>query len=242
MPALAPLVDAHRAVLVIDSASAAVQVGLYRPDREPVWRSSAQEAGIAVFACTADVLAEARLGVPDLGACVFCEGPGSILGIRTAAMALRTWQAVRDRPLPAFAYRSLELVAHALVAAGTPAPFAVTADARRETWHCVAVAAPGGPGPLRRLTRAELGSLDGALFMPAGFRSWAPPPRPAVEVPYSLAELWRGREQAELLRPAPQPDAFLHEDAAYVTWTPQVHRAGVRSAPAPGIPDRARNP
>lgn len=242
MPALAPLVAAHRAVLVIDSASAAVQVGLCRPDREPVWRGSTQEAGIAVFACAAEVLAGAQLGVRDLGACVFCEGPGSILGIRTTAMALRTWQAILDHALPAFAYRSLELVAHHLIATGTPAPFAVVADARRETWHCVAVPAAGGPGPLRRMTRAELGSLEGALFMPAGFRAWAPPPRAVVEVPYSLAELWRGRDQAELLRPAPEPEAFLHEDAAYVTWTPQIHRAAARSGPRRAIPDRTRKP
>ncbi len=236
MPALAPLAAAHRAVLLVDSASATVQVGLVRPDRAPVWRQSDREAGIAVFACAAEVLGEAGLGVRDLGACAFCEGPGSILGIRTTAMALRTWQAVLDRALPVYAYRSLELVAHALAAAGAPGPFAVIADARRETWHCVTATAAGGVGPLRRVARAELEHLDGALFMPAGFRAWATPPRAVTEVPYDVAELWRGREQAGLLQPAPQPDAFLHEDAAYVTWSPQIHRAGVRAAreAAPG--------
>jgi len=241
MPALAPLVAAHRAILVIDSASTAVQTGLYRRDRAPAWRQSHREAGIAVFTGAAEVLAEAGLQVRDVGACVFCEGPGSILGIRTAAMALRTWQAVRADALPAFAYRSLDLVAHALLAAGTRAPFAVIADARRDTWHCVAVDA-GGPGPLRRLARAELAGLDGTLFLPSGFRAWAAPPRPATEVPYLLSELWRGREQADLLRPAPQPEAFLHEDPAYATWTPQVHRppAGGRREPAPPGPRRGR--
>lgn len=234
MPALAPLVAAHRATLVIDSASATVQAGLFVPDRAPVWRQSTAEAGIAVFACAAEVLAAAGRGVRDLGACVFCEGPGSILGIRTVAMALRTWQAVREQELPVFAYRSLELVAHALAAAGTPVPFTVIADARRDTWHCVDVGA-GGPGPLRRVPRDGLADAGGALFMPAGFRAWVAPPRPAAEVPYALADLWRGREQAELLRPAPQPEAFLHEDPAYVMWTPQVHRP-----PAGRRPGRSR--
>jgi len=231
MPALASLVAAHRAVLVIDSASAVVQVGLYLAEREPVWRQSPREAGIAVFACAGDLLAGAGLGVRDLGACLFCEGPGSILGIRTAAMALRTWQAVHDPALPAFAYRSLELVAHALVAAGTPPPFAVIADARREAWHCIDVTTERGVGPLRRIACAALGSLTGALFMPAGFRAWAPPPRPVVEVPYLLAELWRDREQIDFLHATAQPDAFLHEDTAYVTWTPQIHRATAVSRP-----------
>ncbi len=229
MPSLAPLVAAQRAVLLIDSASTPVQVGLLRPEREPVWRQSDQEAGVAVFACARDVLAAAGLRVHDLGACVFCEGPGSILGIRTTAMALRTWQAVSEHELPVFAYRSLELVAQALLAAQTPRPFAVIADARRDTWHCIIVPATGGAGPLRRVPRSELAGLDAALFMPAGFRIWAPPPRVATPVPYGLADLWRDQGQAALLRPAPQPEAFLHEDPAYVTWAPRVHRAPARS-------------
>ena len=36
---------------------------------------------------------------------------------------------------------------------------------------------------------------------------------------------------ADLLRPAPLPEAFLHEDPAYVTWTPQIHRAPRMAAP-----------
>jgi len=169
--------------------------------------------------------------VRDLGACVFCEGPGSILGIRTAAMAVRTWQAVLDHPLPAFAYRSLELVAHSLIASGTRPPFAVIADARRETWHWVEVSADRIVHPLRRIARAALGDFVGDLFMPAGFRAWSAPPRAAAEVPYSLAALWRGQERTDLLQAAPQPDAFLYEDSAYVTWTPQIHRAATRLRP-----------
>jgi len=138
---------------------------------------------------------------------------------------VRAWQALLGRPPPAFAYRSLELVAQDLCGNGPPQPFAVTTDARRNTWHWIEGAAGRAPGPLQRVPQTRLAAFPGELFMPAGFRSWAQPPRPATSVPYSLAPLWHRQGAAELLRPAPQPDAFLHEESAYVTWTPQIHRA-----------------
>jgi tRNA threonylcarbamoyladenosine biosynthesis protein TsaB len=231
MPSLESLVAAHRAVLLIDSASACVQVGLWRLGSAAVWRQSDREAGVAIFECAHAVLTEAGIGLGGLGALVFCEGPGSILGIRTAAMALRTWQVVGGRPLPAFAYRSLELVARDLSGDISSASFAVTIDARRGTWHWIA-AAPGQiPGPLERVPRSALAAFPGRLLIPVGFRSWAEPPRPFETVPYSLATLWYRQGATDLLRPTEQPDAFLHADPAYATWTPQIHRAPRSAAP-----------
>ncbi len=225
MPSLTSLVAEHGNVLLIDSASACVQVGLWRREGEAIWHQSEREAGIAVFECVGAALAEAGIGVGDLGGFVFCEGPGSILGIRTAAMALRTWQTVGPPVLPAFAYRSLELVAQDLRSSGPRASFAVIADARRDAWHWVEVADGQDLPALQRVPRSVLEEFAGELFMPAGFRVWTPPPRAVVEVSYSLAALWRRQSDADLLRPAPEPDAFLHEDSVYASWTPRIHRA-----------------
>lgn len=225
MPSLTSLVSAQGPVLLIDSSSASVAVGLLRADAPAVWRQSAGEAGIAIFECLAAVLAEAAIRVGAMGALVFCEGPGSILGIRTAAMALRTWQAAGPPTPPAFAYRSLELVALDLAGAGTPPPFAVIADARRDAWHWVESTAANVIGPLQRVPSHTVAPYAGELFMPAGFRVWTPPPRTFRTVSYSPGDLWRRQGGADLLHPAASPDAFLHEDTAYVAWTPQIHRA-----------------
>lgn len=227
MPSLNSIVAMHRTVLLIDSASSVIQVGLLRDDCEVIWQQAAQESGIAVFACADAALAQARIEVVDIGAFVFCEGPGSILGIRTAAMAIRTWSVSEDRAPPAFAYRSLELLASDLQTGHTPAPFAVVADARRDSWHWVDGAADGSIGPLRRVPAQELAAFTGGVFTPSGFRAWAQPLRPISTISYDLPSLWLRQRAADLLRPAPQPDAFLHEDATYVTWTPRIHRTGV---------------
>src|SRR6267142_6499721 len=108
MPGLRQLAADHAPLLILDAASARVQVGVWRRDGTSDWQSSDEEAGIGVFRG----IEKLGVRVADVGAFVFCDGPGSILGIRTVAMALRTWVLLKPRPV--FGYSSLALVAHAL--------------------------------------------------------------------------------------------------------------------------------
>ena len=230
MSSLRSLVATHHRVLLIDSSSTCIQVGLWRLDREITWQTSDLEAGIAIFAGVDALLAQAGGGIAEIGALVFCEGPGSILGIRTAAMALRLWSSTGRRTRPVFAYRSLELVAHDLRRRNVPPPFAVLADARRDSWHWVVAAPEGAIGPLQRVPTATVAAFAGQRFTPAGFRAWARLPGEVATIPYVLPDLWQRQGDADLLRAAAQPDAFLHEDATYVAWNPQIHRAGISSS------------
>jgi len=207
MPSLRQLLTAHAPLLVIDAASAQLQVGRLRAEGSSEWQTSGEEAGIGVFACL-----EKLEGRPaDFGAWLFCDGPGSVLGIRTVAMALRTWDVLAPRPV--FAYHSLALVAHAL---GNN-DISVIADARRDAWHHYRLG-----GTLRRVPAAE---LAGELVMPENFRHWSALPAGVTRVPYPLAELLPRVIDAELFRQTDAPDAFLHEEPSYVTWTPKIHRA-----------------
>ena len=67
--------------------------------------------------------------------------------------------------------------------------------------------------------------LAGELVMPEGFRHWTPLPAGVTSTPYVLADLLPRVADADLFRPTAAPDAFLHEEPAYATWTPQIHRA-----------------
>jgi tRNA threonylcarbamoyladenosine biosynthesis protein TsaB len=213
MPSLRQLLAAHPVALLLDAASARTQVGLLTPDPREAqrWFASDDEAGVALFAGAESLLAESGRRIADVGAFLFCEGPGSVLGIRTAAMALRTWRVLN--PAPVFANRSLDHVAHAL---GDPAA-GVIADARRDSWHIARLGAP-----LRRVPTAE---LRGALVMPAHFRHWTPLPEGVRRTPYEVSELLPSLPDSDLFRQTDEPDAFLHEEPSYATWTPQVHQA-----------------
>ena len=210
MHSLRQILAAHAPLLVLDAASARVQVGWFGGSPTTGrWETAEEEAGVGLFQC----LGKLAVDLGEVRGFAFCEGPGSVLGIRTAAVAIRTWCALAPRP--AFAYGSLALVAAALAGASPGA--SVVADARRGHWHRQARGRP--------LERVTVGELSGPLLMPAGFRHWAPLPPGVGTTPYDLADLLPATADLDLFRATAEPDAFLHQEPNYVTWTPQIHRA-----------------
>jgi tRNA threonylcarbamoyladenosine biosynthesis protein TsaB len=209
MPSLRQLLAAHSPLLILDAASARVQVGWFA-DTDPTrarWEVADEEAGTGIFRCIERLGADVNVA----RAFVFCDGPGSVLGVRTTAMALRTWQVLAPRP--AFRFCSLALVAEAL----SHEDVTVIADARRDLWHALRRG-----GALRRVPANE---LTGELVTPDNFRHWSTLPAGVRQVPYSLAELLPRVADADLFHSSAAPDAFLHEEPSYATWTPQIHRA-----------------
>ncbi len=207
MSSLSQILSEHTNTLVLDAASARIQCGWLVEGAAPCWAESQQEAGVGLFNCIHTL----GLNLSEVNSFVFCSGPGSILGIRVAAMALRTWTVLKRRPM--FAYCSLELLARAL----NQSDASIIADARRESWHLYRI----GCG----LTRAAATDLTGDLIMPDGFRHWTPLPPRVQLAPYDVRVLLTKVPDVELFHLSEAPDAFLHEEPRYVTWTPQIHRA-----------------
>ena len=65
------------------------------PAPPPAGPRGTRRPGSGVFEC----LDELGADIGSVRAFAFCEGPGSILGIRTSAMALRAWNVLRPRPM-----------------------------------------------------------------------------------------------------------------------------------------------
>ncbi|MGH8019141.1 MAG: hypothetical protein ACREIA_12775 [Opitutaceae bacterium] len=210
-------------VLVIDSASQEVIVGLEggAGSTRDAWARRSEEAGIAVFTGVRDVLRETGVTLAQLGAIVFCEGPGSLLGIRMAAMAIRTWVATRPAggaPLEFLYYLSVVLVAADLLyseAAGTAENFAVITDARRSMWNALDVSANDKSFSVQRLSAGDLEARDYALFHPEGFARWQPLPAQVQTAAYRPERVLTLARKFPLLRPSAQPDAFLTQAPEY---------------------------
>ena len=221
MATLAQLIAAHGCILALDAASTTVQVGLLRVDSTPLWHSSAEESGQSLFTCTDACLRAAGLGMRDVRAFVFCEGPGSMLGVRTTAMAIRTWQS--EIPRPAYRYQSLALAAHFASAQKPSHRFAVIADARRESWHCQTVEVDGRMSALQRLPLADLPRLE--LLTPENFRMWSVLPASVTTCSYDLQKLFSSAAQGDYFQPTAAPDAFQHEAPDYKKWSAHTHSA-----------------
>lgn len=211
MPSLSHILSEHTNTLVLDAASARIQCGWLVRGAAPCWTESRQEAGVGVFECIHTL----GVDLSEVHSFVFCDGPGSILGIRVTATALRTWTVLKQRPV--FSYCSLELLARAL----NEPDAGIIADARRESWHLYRI----GSG----LTRAAAADLTGDSIMPDGFRHWTPLPARVKIAPYDVRALLAKVPDVELFHLSDAPDAFLHEEPRYVTWTPQIHRAASSS-------------
>ncbi|MFA5263254.1 MAG: peptidase M22 [Opitutaceae bacterium] len=211
MPSLRDILTAHRTLLLIDACSERVQAAIIQRDGEIHWESAQEEAGTGVFSCI-DKLGD-RVSTVD--GYVFCEGPGSILGIRTSAAAIRVWRLLN--PKPVWAFRSLDLLANSVA----DKRISVISDARRDSWH---VARSGEK--MKRVPTGEL-SKEEILATPENFRRWSKLPDSVspILLNYDLATLLPLVWNADLFHPSQAPDAFLHEEPSYATWSPQIHRA-----------------
>lgn len=227
MLSLRQIIAEHGPILVLDAASTQVQVGLLRADVPGIWRESGEEAGKGLFAGVAACLEAAGCELDAINGFVFCDGPGSMLGIRTAAMAIRTWLVLRPRNV--FRYSSLGLIAHHM-ARSERHDFSVIADARRETWHAVVVRHGSAEAP-QRIPNAELGTFSGRLFLPRVFRVWTTPSRPTEDVSYTISTLFEAGIDAPLFSATEAPDGFQAEPPVYKKWTAQVHSMDTAARP-----------
>ncbi len=219
MPSLSQLLTSHHCLLVFDAASTQVQVGLLRSDHAAVWQTTSEEAGRGIFTGVRAILNETQIALDAIEAFVFCEGPGSMLGTRTVAMAIRTWQVLKPRP--AYAYQSLAVAGHFERSKNGHRNFAVIADARRETWHHQSVGTGPGMAPLCRLPAAEV--PGGELVTPEHFRAWAQSPRPAGICSYDLAKIFPALNDGDFFRAVAAPDAFQYEAPEYKKSPARIH-------------------
>lgn len=202
------------------------------------WKSFSEEKSAAlegVFSAIENVGGNA----PDAASgFLFCEGPGSILGIRIAAAAIRARLALARAAgapaLPVLAFRSLPLAA-ALISHAFPRErdFAVVAESRMNCWNIFEVKNGVPAADFREAKTAELqrpDALPEKVFLLPAKRA----------LPPALARAER-RDPAELLKNDPavfaETPALLHDcgnapDAvntssadAYAKWTPTRHRA-----------------
>jgi len=207
--------------LVLDgSARAGVRVGVLSGGRWAGQGVSPDGALEGLFGCVESALAESKLSLKDIRSFALCVGPGSVLGIRIAALAVRSWSALEPRPI--FVWESLAALARSALAAGEKGPFLVAVESRLRRWHALEVSADGALGVPFEAEAAELNAsawrvLASADAAPGVLASHVPVPHPWVALPVFFA-------QAGFLREESHPDA-LNVANDFATWSGERHRS-----------------
>lgn len=213
-------------ILVIDTASTDTHVGVGSTAGSWSWIASSEESGTALFRGVDTCLKNRKLALGSIRTVIFCEGPGSMLGIRTAAMAIRTWTtigALADAPV--LAYSSLALAAEGIASEADFESSAVATDARRKSWYCLNTnQSPESPKEIRRIPVDESGTIASVVFLPRGFPVWNPRPIDWRDCAYEPKWLESPDVRDAVLHPVDRPDAFVIDPPVYQRWTPTIRR------------------
>ena len=212
-------------LLLLDASASKVQVGLLRGNKWLAFRELDEEALDSIFAGTSACLKEAKMPFEEIDGFLFCEGPGSILGIRLAAMAINGWRSQpAHKQASVYSYRSLEAASALLKHDGESLPFHIVSEYRQDRWHLLSIHEDGQYRDITMVATDALSKLQGSVYCLPRRKNGPVPPDFIQARDYSLRDLPRVINSSNLLRQTDRPDAYLPEKPVYVKWDAERHR------------------
>ena len=205
----------YRLPFLID-ASLQVQVGI--PDSKG-WCSLAREEKPALeslFVAISRSLGEITASISAIDAILFCEGPGSTLGLRIAATAVKTILRENEPSPTLFTYNALDLAAILANDVSCPilAPFRKGKRLLRSPIEDSAI------GSIEVLEEPISGSLEREAVHLPSLRSWESLPEGLDVLDYDISRIAGLSGLAPILRPAEMPEVFSPLPAEFRKWKP----------------------
>lgn len=228
MAPIQPIVIPETPTLVIDASSPTVFVGIL--GEEGVWLGRENRQGMALetlFSSVGSVFSSTCLGFENCRGYLYCEGPGSTLGLRLSAMAIETWCRIHPASARLFAFDSLRLTA-ALIALDHPdmTDALLVSDWKKNAWHTVAIK-NGKLAGNEVMDSAKLAEWKDPLFHLPQRKGWQPPPKRAVGLEYEPGRLPEAARHFDLLRSVEEVELHRSGRNAFRKWAPERHRKPV---------------
>lgn len=212
--------------LVIDGSSSCFFSGVLEKDGSWLAYKKAPEPALESLFKTVDiVLEEAGLELDRIQSFFYCEGPGSVLGLRLCAMAIETWRRIHPGPTELYAYNSLKLVAACLQNAGrVKEESLLISDWKKDTWNSLKIS-PTTLGVVAPISATELSGWQGPLYHLPARKGWQDPPENALELAYEPEKLASLTEVPELILRSQAVTLYNSGINSFQKWTPDRHRA-----------------
>ncbi len=216
----------NKASLVIDGSSSAVFAGLL--DTENQWLSKVSREGTPLeelFPVIKVALTESGLSITDIGCYIYCEGPGSVLGLRLCAMAIETWARIYPESAQYYKYNSLQLSAHALLHAKPDLQDAlIVADWKKGAWNALYIRGRH-ISATEVIDDASLGDWEDLIYYLPQRKGWQSPPDKVQTLRYDPSILDTIRDTSGLIRMTDQIGLYNAGINTFQKWTPTRHRA-----------------
>ena len=220
MESTAPLAP----TLVIDGSSSEVFAGFIGTNQK--WLCYSQEKGSpleCLFPAVEKLFQSTNSELADLKSYAYCEGPGSVLGLRLCAMAIQTWSHLHRKSACWYTYNSLQLTA-ALICMDTPdiQHALLVSNWKKDAWHAVIVD-KGKPEPVIVIQDSVVQNWShGPLFYLPQRKNWQTIPKNATILEYSPQRL---TDVLHVLRHTKNLELYTSGMNAFRKWTPERHRA-----------------
>ncbi|MCB1123520.1 MAG: hypothetical protein KJT03_18350 [Verrucomicrobiae bacterium] len=212
-------------VLVTDCSSPGVCVGILD---ESGWSAYSKWDGDTVadlFKGVKQVLQLSGFKLEELGGFAYCEGPGSTMGIRINAMAIRTWNQIFKNPKPVYAYRSLAaaalMVRRSLRGTGS---FSVLSDLRKGAWNGLKCETEPVQESIAVVNTRDLETWPRPIYFVQQRIHSPSHPDQSVRLDYDIESIGASQEFAGLWRWVVKPDVFQTTKTEFKKWTPSRHR------------------
>lgn len=218
--------NARLPLLVLDTASRRVCAALIEKSDSVTTRFSDEEASLSLFPIINDLLEERAMKLSDLRAIAFCEGPGSMLGIRTAIMGIRTWMATKQlEDCKLFSFNSLQVGSQIIAnTPNAPASYLVVTDARRQSWNCLKVDS-SKPTAIELIENPALEKSDCPIYSFDEFPSWTRTEADIVRFPYRPESIFQSAAFPRLLKANPNAEPLSARTLEFAKWVPQARTA-----------------
>lgn len=211
--------------LVIDGSGGSVFAGIL--DGQDQWLAKTQRPGAPLenlFPAIETTLDDAGVRLRDLGGYLYCEGPGSVLGLRLCAMAIETWTRLYPASAQLQTYNSLRLCALALLHEAPDLKDAlIVADWKKGAWNALRIT-NGSAGPTEVIDDEALAAWDGDLYHLPQRKGWQSPPSGAHTLTYDPARIADLRTHPSFLQPTEGVRLYNTGINTFQKWTPSRHR------------------
>lgn len=95
--------------LLIDAATPLIQVAYVIDGKISMVRSRRGHCVDVLFCLVRDLMDRCNISWDGIDGMVYCSGPGSAMGLRTALMSISTWEIFHSMKLQIFSYCSLDM-------------------------------------------------------------------------------------------------------------------------------------